>query len=106
MYDRTQKHIFENVDAILSELVTDVASQVIVDHEDTWKTYDGVGSAFHAILLKMNGKTDECKDYAIAASLEHGKWAAGFGETAENREFSAKLALAVSIATGTPDEEP
>lgn len=66
--------------------------------------YAGVGEAFHGVLWDINGKTEECKSYAVACSFEHEKWGAGFGSTWENREAAAKMALAVAIAAETDQE--
>merc|ERR1712054_727049 len=63
-------------------------------HDEDWKIYPGLGQEIKRVAGEEN-----C--YAVASSSEHGRWGVGFHAGRKGRDAAAKLALAVSIASGS-----
>lgn len=84
---------------ILSSLVPNIqeGEGFTIEHDDDWTKYPEVGESYKAAT-----GVDHC--FAIASCSEHKKWGIGLGGGKKGRESSAKLALALALATGSPME--
>jgi len=93
-------NLFSSGEDILREILANVndAKSLDIVHDEEWKKFPGVGEAFK----KATGE-ENC--FAVATCREFGKWAVGFHAGWKGRDAAAKLALAVSIVSGSPQEE-
>lgn len=92
-YEKAQI-IFQDVDNLLSEVMTNPTSDFRLEHDEDWTKFPGLGEAFQAMTGEENW-------YSVATSAQHGRWAGGWHATRGGREKAAKLALVITIASGT-----
>jgi len=96
IFDKNQS-VFGKGHNVLSDLVDDVAKDVVFTHDAEWTKHPEIGSA----LKQTPGCEEQC--FCVARCEKLGKWAMGLAPGWKHRETAAKLALAVAIcAEGGP----
>ncbi|CAK0862574.1 unnamed protein product [Prorocentrum cordatum] len=93
VYDKSMSETFNIANVILPELVTNMTTDVVLNHDADWQNYPEVGKAVVAA-----GGEENCICVAICPS--RGKWGVGLGGGWKTREAAAKLALSVALAQG------